>query len=254
MSNELAESNVQQMQTVSTSESNSQILSIIDRVAVMKDLDMDRLDHLWNMHKENLAMEAEKAYSSAMALAQSEMQNVIKNKTNAHTRSKFADIGAVHNECKPIWTKYGFSVSSKTGSSSIAGHTLVSSVVRHSGGHKEELSNDWPLDNGGMQGKTNKTAIQAMGSTITYARRYYELMIFDIGFDEQDNDGAPQQVARVITAKDAASIKQRLESTESNVAKFCEVLGINSVDEMPLNLVAKANSMLNKKEQQNAGN
>lgn len=171
------------------SNSGSTLMAVIEKVAAMPDLDIDRIERLFSMHEKMVEREAETAYNSALSRAQSEMESVSVNKTNKHTNSKYANLEAVHSACKPIWTRHGFSVSAILQPSDLQNHVLVVCEVRHSAGFKRVYKHDWPLDLAGAKGNSNKTAIQAMGSTASYARRYSELMIFDIAIQNEDNDG-----------------------------------------------------------------
>jgi hypothetical protein len=65
-------------------------------------------------------------------------------------------------------------------------------------------------------------------------------------------DASSDEPIVVISEEEAAAIKKRLQDTDSNVKKFCDVLGIENIDSMPAALIAKANAMLAAKEQKNA--
>ena len=145
------------------------LMSIIENMATNKALDdsaLDRIDRLFDKHKELVAWQAEQEYAEAMARAQGAMRPVFRNKMNGHTRTPYADLCAIHESAKPIWTREGFSVSSKVYNVEATGCVGVMTVIRHSGGHKEVVDAVWPLDVAGAQGKTNKTAIQGMGSSL----------------------------------------------------------------------------------------
>lgn len=169
------------------------LMSSIIKLSEMPNLDMDRVDKLFEMHNQMLDREAEQQFNDAMARAQRDIQNIVVNKVNTHTDSGYADLGALHKGAKPIWTQFGFSIVSRTSPSQIDNHIHVRTEVRHAAGHKEVYEDDWPMDLAGIGGKVNKTAIQAKGSTITYARRYTELMIFDVAVQGEDNDGNSSQ-------------------------------------------------------------
>lgn len=190
MSNQVALKQEQQVQAVRAQDNEAgALMTIIERISTMPDLDLDRVERLFDMHQKMLDRQQEQLFNQAMAQAQSEIEGVVVNKRNNHTHSKYANIEAIHAEAKPIWTKHGFSVLTRSGSSDVQGHIRLYTEVRHSGGHKVTYEDDWPLDTVGAKGNSNKTAIQGKGSTITYARRYTELMIFDIAIKDEDNDG-----------------------------------------------------------------
>jgi len=168
---------------------DSPLMQIIERIAEMPELDLDRVDRLFLMHEKMLNREAEAAFNESMARAQMEIQSVVVNKANDHTKSGYADLSAIHEKAKPVWAGCGFSVITRSMASDKDNHIRIHTEVRHCAGHKEVYNDDWPLDIAGAKGNANKTAIQAKGSSITYARRYSELMIFDIAIKGEDNDG-----------------------------------------------------------------
>jgi hypothetical protein len=221
------------------------LMSVIERMATMPDLDMDRVERLFQMHEKMLDRSAESLYNDAMARAQSEIQTVVVNRENSHTGSSYADISAIHKAAKPLWTQHGFSVSSGTFAASRDGYIGVRCEVMHSGGFKKQYQDEFPLDAAGAQGKVNKTTIQAMGSTMTYARRYMEIMIFDISVGE-DNDG--NSMSETITPDQAAELKARLQKVQANVVAFLKYCGAKDVDSMTIKQHEKGKSMLDKKE------
>ena len=167
---------------------SSGLMNLVERMALSPDIDPGRVERAFEMYKQVRLMDGEQLFNSAMAKAQAEIGPVSVNKLNSHTSSGYANLAAVHGVCKPIWTAHGFSVSTSLYESEKDGWVGVDCEVMHSGGHVKRYKNLYPLDIAGSGGKVNKTTIQAMGSTSSYARRYLELMIFDVAIDD-DNDG-----------------------------------------------------------------
>lgn len=165
------------------------MLQMINRMSQLPDFDMERVKEFYSMHKEMEAERKETEFNDAMAKAQNEIQSIVTNQYNKHTESGFANLSALHESAKPVWTSHGFSVVAKTKPSDKEAHIYVITEVRHSGGHKEIYSDYWPIDDAGTQGTKNKTPIQAKGSSMAYARRYTELAIFDVAVIHEDNDG-----------------------------------------------------------------
>jgi len=224
----------------------STLMSIIEKIATNPKLDdsaLSRIERLYGMHKELLATQARQEYGESMARAQGAIQIVSRNKMNDHTKSQFADIAAVHAEAKPCWTKEGFSVSSYKYDAEKDGYIGICCEVRHSGGHQETYRDVWPLDIAGSGGKVNKTAIQAMGSTMQYARRYTEMMIFDVSTSD-DNDG---QALEFIDIETAAWIKGELQTLRINVKAFCGYLKCKDVDSMSEKQLPAAKTFIKEK-------
>lgn len=227
----------------------STLLSVIERISEMPELDLDRVERLFDMRQKMLEQQQEQEFNASMARAQSEIQAVVVNKENKHTSSKYADLSAIHEGAKPIWTKYGFSVVTRTSPSQINGFIKATCEVRHEGGHKEVFENDWPLDAAGSKGNTNKTPIQAIGSTISYIRRYTELMVFDISTKGEDDDGnrQTQQRQRVITREQVNEIMGLIQKAKTTPEQFCHHARINAIHELQAGRYQAAiNSLKNK--------
>lgn len=224
------------------------LMTIIDRISSLPDLTSDKLDQverLFAMHQQMLDRQAEQLFNEDMARTQSEIQPVVANKENKHTKSLYSDIDAIHAEAKPIWTRNGFSVVTRTAPSTIQNHIKVICEVRHSAGHKEVHEDDWPLDTVGAQGNANKTAIQGKGSTSTYARRYTELGIFDIAIKRLDKDGnaAPQLsqragdwIAAINESADMDSLKKTYKEAFAELKKSGDSYGLNQINKAKDNM------------------
>jgi hypothetical protein len=108
----------------------------------------------------------------------------------------YATLAAINDEIVPIYTAEGLSVSFDTYSTERdkdlppldAGKVRVIGLCSHRGGHIRKYHLDGALDDAGKDGTKNKTGIQAMGSTVTYLRRYLVCMMFNVATAD-DNDG-----------------------------------------------------------------
>lgn len=180
------------------------MVSMIERVAMSPDLPIERLERMMDLkdrHDENQrrdrAEDAKQRYNSAMSKAQAAMPTVKKSKKNDHTRSTYADLSDIEEQAMPVAYRHGFSVSFTPAGVDDKGNLLIDWCLMHEDGHTREGQAGFPLDAAGSQGKANKTGIQAMGSTMTYARRYLLCNLFNIATDDdvdgngQDNPNAP---------------------------------------------------------------
>lgn len=196
-------------------------MSLIERAAFTPGFDLDKLETLMRLDAESKALAAKRAYSAAMAAAQAEMPRVIKGKKNDHTKSMYADLAAVDEAIKPVITKNGFSLSYYPVMSEREGFVRVGVIVAHAGGHEERHEADFPLDAAGSQGKSNKTGIQAFGSTVTYARRYLKLMVFDIATgDDKDGNGGPPEPPETLGPEEMTVLDDLLKRTGADRQKF----------------------------------
>jgi hypothetical protein len=198
------------------------VLQIIERAALNPNIDIDKMQRLLDMHQQMQDREARKQFDEAMAAAQAEMPVVLRNKYNEQTRSRYANFEAIAQAISPVVTRHGFSLSFGTDASPMAGHYRITCELSHRGGHSKHYHADIPADATGMKGNANKTATHAFGSTMSYGRRYLELLIFNVATGD-DNDGNRQSPAPVetIAAEQVMVIRDKLAEVGLDEAKFC---------------------------------
>lgn len=119
--------------------------------------------------------------ADALAKAQAEMKNAPLNKVNPHFKSKYADLAAIRDACMPALCKHGLSVTQVTGM--VEGQFVLRTRLMHSSGEWVESVYPLPLDIGKPQ---------AMGSAITYARRYCLAALAGLSAEEDDDANAAQ--------------------------------------------------------------
>jgi hypothetical protein len=165
------------------------LMAVITRAASDTSVDVDKLDRLLAMYERIKANEAKAAFAAAMAAAKREMPQVIRDKPNEQTKSKYASLEAIGAAIDPVITAHGFVPSFGTDISPVEGCYRITCKLLHAAGHAEDYFADIPADIAGMKGALNKTPTHAWGSTQTYGRRYLKLMIFDIALKNEDDDG-----------------------------------------------------------------
>ena len=119
--------------------------------------------------------------AKALAIAQGEMKNAVFDKVNPHFKNKYATLAAIRDAITPTLTKNGISVIQPTVMGE--GVLVVTTRLMHSSG--QWIESEYPIIN-----DTNKP--QAMGSALTYARRYSLAAICGIASDEDDDANAAQ--------------------------------------------------------------
>ena len=143
-----------------------------------------------------------------MADAQSEMLPVVRDAKNSHLGNKYAKLETIDAAMRPIYTRHGFSVRFGSAPAPTEGYIRITCTVAHAGGYFEENYLDAPIANLGSQGgRTATTGVQAVGSAVTYLRRYLLGMVFNIVLADEDDDGegmrraAPMQRAAAATPR-----------------------------------------------------
>lgn len=209
------------------------LIGMIERAARDPNVDIDKMERLFSMHQQMQDRQAIAAFNAAMAAAQSEMPAVLKNKQNDHTKSKYADLYAIADAALPVIHKHGFGLSFSECEATKDNCIGIACRASHSGGHSERYTFNIPVDKAGSQGKTNKTDVQAYGSTMTYGRRYATCGVFNIAIQDSDgnepktdciNEDQQEQMKVLLVGKD---------DEISLLAEFLRAHKIERLDEFP---------------------
>jgi hypothetical protein len=102
------------------------------------------------------------AIAKALAAAQREIGVAVKDATNPHFRSKYADLQAIDEACRPALTKHGIAIAQSPGYAD--GFVFVTTRLMH-GETGEWIESTLHIAPG-------KHDAQGIGSAITYARRF----------------------------------------------------------------------------------
>lgn len=231
-----------------TTEAAPSLLNIIAQTAADPTSDVAKLRALIDMQREVLAEQSRVAFERAMVETQTEMPMVVRDATNDHTRTKYARLETIDEKIRPIYTKHGFSLSFD-GTTQADRSIEVTCIVSHREGHSRSYKLAGELDNVGSGGKQNKTGIQAIGSTVSYLRRYLTLMIFNITLGNEDRDGGYQAPQGNITAAQKEELVALMQETHTDTAKFLAFMQVGTLDDLPASRFVQARGMLMKKKQ-----
>jgi ERF superfamily len=216
------------------SQSKADWLNMIERLAMAPNVNVDMIERMMNMKLAEDTRQARMNYNAAMAACQAELGPIARNKFNEQTKSKYSDLEAIASAALPIISKHGFALSFGTDMSSLPNHYGVTLHLSHRDGHTELVRADIPIDAAGMQGKVKKTATHAFGSTISYGRRYLQMMAFNMV--TADNDGnrvTPQErLPEVISEAQLIDLAALIRETNSDIAKFLELGGLDNLGDM----------------------
>jgi hypothetical protein len=192
------------------------------QAALERGTDPDKLEKLMDLADRWKSDRAAEAFAAAMNEVQRVIPCVVKDRDNPFTKSRYATLENVNTAIRPVYARHGFSLSYGTDDSKLADHMRVVCDVSHVGGCTRRYHLDCPVDGAGMKGGANKSGAQAMGSTITYARRYLMLMIFNVTVADQDLDGNATDALDAITEAEALEVEDLLADTKANRVKFLE--------------------------------
>jgi len=206
--------------TVTSVSPETQMISMIERMAMNPEVDVDKLERLMAMNTQMLDRQAEQEYTRAMVKVQQGLRGVTRDKHNPQTHSNYPSLEAMKKAVVPAYTAEGFAVSYGEGVTDKPDHIRVTCKVMHIAGHSEPFYYDCPIDDKGMSGKVNKTLTHGKASAITYGERYILKLIFNITIQDEDDDGNASGPMPVISDDEALILESLISDNEINPVKF----------------------------------
>ena len=155
-----------------------------------------------------------KSIASALAAAQIGMGKALKQSSNPHLKSKYADLGSVMDACLPALNESGIAVIQPAGEDETGRY--VETVFIH-GESGDKLSCRVPLIVG-------KNDMQGYGSAVTYARRYGLMAMAGIAPEDDDGHAASQSAPQQQQRKAPPEMTQRRLPTQEAINRTCEYI------------------------------
>jgi hypothetical protein len=164
----------------------TQVLSMLERVLTAPDFDIERAERLWAMQKEVRAEQAKASFIDASSAMQGELPSIkkrgeIKN-NSGNVQSKYALWEDVNDAIKPILMRHGFALSFLVEQAGSA--ITITGILSHRDGHRETTQIVLAPDTTG-----SKNAVQAVGSAISYGKRYTAGALLNLTSHGEDDDG-----------------------------------------------------------------
>jgi len=209
-------------------------MAMIDR-ALASNASPETLEKLLALQERWEAGQARKAFDEAMAAAKAEIPTIRKNKLvdftsqKGRTHYKHEDLAEIARTVNPILSKHGLSYRFRT-SSAINDPVTVTCIVSHRLGYFEENTLVGQPDTSG-----NKNSLQQVGSTLTYLQRMTLKAALGLAAAEDDDAPAAGQSFEdgPITEEQAATIRALCAETETDIPKFCELMNVEAIPEVP---------------------
>ena len=218
------------------------MLTIIDKAANSKDVDVQKMQQLLDMQERIMSKNAEIAFNQAMTRLQPKLPAIKKDAKIRHndklisTYAKYEDIDRI---IRPLYIAEGFSVSFNSHKNA-DGSVTYYGILAHVDGHSRTAEIDLPADTSGA-----KNAVQAKGSTMTYAQRYLVGMLFNLVFTDMDDDA--HKANEPVSDSQAAEIEKLLSDSGSDKDRFLKFMKVNDVSEILMSDYQKATTMLKAK-------
>jgi len=209
--------------------------------------DLESLEKMMDLQERFENNEAKKAFFAAMVQAQKEMPVIYEGRRNKQTNSNYAAYKDIVRDAKPIYTKFGLSVSFYEGESKKPDYIKLCADVYHEKGHSQTYSVNLPIDDKGPKGTPVKTKIHGTKSAFSYGRGILLCGIFNIPTNEDIDDDGNSAGIQYLSVDQVTEINDRLEETKGNVPLFLKNFNAATVETIPAPQYTRALNMLKAK-------
>lgn len=183
---------------------DEKMVSFIEKAASDPSVDIEKFERLIALQNQERDRQAHIAYNADMALLQSEMPTISESgeiKVNNVVRSKYARYEDIVKAVRPLFAKYGFFFTAKTDFED--GMLIVEGSIGHKQGHHETTKMRLPFDNSG-----SKNSVQAIGSSVSYGKRYVISMLLNIATGGEDDDAMMSDHDALLEVRSAQNLDQ----------------------------------------------
>lgn len=220
------------------------LLQAIVAMASNPAVDVQKLDAILKMQERLEGRQAQVEFNGALARLAAKMPRVKKNGRVELGQGKgsypFATWEDIDRIIRPLMAEEGFTLAfDSQPRQGDGGGLIVTGTLLHRDGHAKSASLPLSLDTG--PGRNN---VQAMGSTLSYGKRYCAEMLLNIVREGQDDDGA-RGGAEPITDEECAELSRGLSETSSNLTAFLQFMGVAMIPEIQKRDLARARNAIN---------
>lgn len=206
------------------------ILDMIERFARDPSVDLQRLERLMDLHERVTARNAKAAYAEALSAMQPKLP-IIQERGRidigkGHKAQSYALWEDINEQIMPVLAEHGFAMSFRTGLAG-DGRITVTGILSHRAGHQEETMMVLPHDSSG-----SKNAVQAIGSSTSYGKRYTACALLNISSRGEDDDGKAGGGDPAIDDEQIKKIQQLIVETASDIPRFCRYMKVSKIEDI----------------------
>jgi hypothetical protein len=226
----------------------AQFLPMLQKMSTDPTVDPAKMSAILDVLERQMNKAASQAYENALADLQDELPRIkkdgmIEHKDKATGKVQkiagYATYENIDEVIRPLLIKHRFNLRFSTRESN--GKVVVSGTLAHREGHKETVDIPLSIDASGA-----KNSVQGVGSTISYGKRYIVGMLLNLIFEGEDDDGKTSGFI-ALTDEQAATLKDLIRDTGTDVTAFLAWVKAKDVDSMDGRQYDAAYRMLNKK-------
>ncbi|ACL58724.1 ERF family protein [Methylobacterium nodulans] len=215
------------------------IVQMIERAASNPAVDIDKLERLLEMQERVLARNARAAFAAAFAGMQQELPT-IPERGRGDRGMKYALWEDVNEAIKPVLARHGFGISFKTGRT--PERVSVTAILMHRDGHSEETTLELPVDSSG-----SKNAVQAVGSSTSYGKRYTAAALLNLTSRGEDDDGRAAGLGPRITEDQTIELRDLAREVGADLPRFLATIRVDSLAEIRADKFEEAKRLLERK-------
>lgn len=158
---------------------------------------------------------------SALAKAQGQLRPAVKDSSNPHFKSRYADLASVWEACREPLASNGLAVTQTVSSDGDA--QFLVTTLGHSSGQWMKSFMKLPLQRPGPQ---------ELGSCLSYCRRYSLASM--VGVFQDDDDGEKAQVSyRNLSSSQVDEILDEIDGDKEMEQKICKAYAVKCLEEIP---------------------
>jgi hypothetical protein len=208
----------------------SSVMSVIEKAVANPEIDIEKMQQLLDLQERIMDKGAEASFNQAMVMALAEIPSFEQN-TSGH-KFMYASFESINHVVKPILAKHGLFMNFTTNFPNEGG-VMVTAVITHKDGHAKQTTGLFPFDTSG-----SKNDIQAVGSAISYGKRYMQSSLLNITTHSEDDDGFASQ--KKVGTNEIANLTKGLVKAGQGDAGLCTYLEVAKLSEIPMDKYAEA--------------
>ena len=223
------------------------VLSLIERLANNPNLNIEVVERLLAIRREEQDRAAQRAFNAALSRAKGELEPILKKhevdfiseRTGKRTRYKHEELADIAGVIDPIFSRHGLSY--RFDVEQEGAQVAVSCIVSHEDGYSEKTK---PLKGTADAGGTSMNPLQALGSVLTYLERYALRAAIGVAAG-RDDDGRGGDVSPPIGPREVEEIRAQLKAVKRDEMSLIKWLKIDSLESATIEHYKRAIGRLN---------
>ena len=217
---------------------SDQMLLMIERIATSPTFNLEALNAVVALRERLQASESKSAFDRDLSAMQPQLPTIdAKGRVTIFSKADrekpggpkptdvpqqetpYALMADINDAVRPALAEFGFALSFRVGQAA-DGKITVTGILSHREGHREETTLTLMYDSSG-----SKNSVQAVGSSLSYGRRYATLLLLNISSrapQDVDDDERAAGVGATITEEQVETLTARLKSADRTPEKFLE--------------------------------